>query len=102
MWKLIRTTLLGFSLLFASFAVQAKPMTYELTVDGLACPFCAYGIEKKLGAIEGVTGIDVDINKGVVRVTMAEGAKLPEPAARKAVKSAGFTLRRFASPGGAK
>ena len=76
-------------------------MTYELTVDGLACPFCAYGIEKKLGAIEGVTGIEVDINKGVVRVTMTEGAKLREPAARKAVKSAGFTVRHFTGPGSA-
>ena len=38
MWKLIRTTILGFGLLFASFAAQAKPLTYELTVDGLACP----------------------------------------------------------------
>ena len=101
MWKLLRTAILGLGLLIASFAAQAKPMTYELTVDGLACPFCAYGIEKKLGAIDGVTGIEVDINKGVVRVTMAEGAKLQEPAARKAVKSAGFTLRRFAGPGSA-
>ncbi len=101
MWKLIRTTILGFGLLFASFAVQAKPLTYELTVDGLACPFCAYGIEKKLGAIDGVTGIEIDINKGVVRVTMSEGAKLEEPAARKAVKSAGFSLRRFGRPDGA-
>lgn len=22
---------------------------YELRVDGLACPYCAYGIEKKMG-----------------------------------------------------
>ena len=95
MWQLIRTTILGFGLLFASFAVQAKPLTYELAVDGLACPFCAYGIEKKLGAIPGVKQLTVDIARGVVRVVMAEGAKLQEPAARKAVKSAGFSLARF-------
>ena len=95
MGKRARTAILGLALLFASIAAQAKMLTYELAVDGLACPFCAYGIEKKLGAIAGVTGIEIDINKGVVRVTMSEGAKLEEPAARKAVKSAGFSLRRF-------
>ncbi len=100
MGKRVRAAVLGFGLLVASMAVQAKPLIYQLAVDGLACPFCAYGIEKKLGAIAGVSGIDIDIDKGVVRVTMAEGAKLSEPAAREAVKSAGFTLRRFAGPDG--
>ncbi len=95
MGKLVRIAILGFGLLIASFAAQAKPLTYELAVDGLACPFCAYGIEKKLGAIAGVTGIEIDINKGVVRVVMIEGAELKERAARKAIEAAGFSLARF-------
>lgn len=37
----------------ASTAVAAQPR-YQIEVAGLACPFCAYGIEKKLRAIEGV------------------------------------------------
>ena len=102
MGKPVRTAVLALALLFASIAAQAKPLIYELAVDGLACPFCAYGIEKKLGAIAGVSGIEIDIDKGVVRVTMAEGARLREPAARKAVNSAGCTLRRFARPDGAR
>ena len=31
-------------------AAFADGTRYELRVDGLACPFCAYGIEKKLTA----------------------------------------------------
>lgn len=89
-----RTVLvLGLVLLYASaFAAQ---QAYKLRVDGLACPFCAYGIEKKLGAIKGVQRIEVDIATGIVTVTMAEGASLDEATAKQAVKDAGFTLRGF-------
>ncbi len=34
---------------------------YEIRADGLACPYCAYGIEKKFKAIKGVKNIDVDL-----------------------------------------
>lgn len=81
-------------LLYAAHAQAAQPI-YELRVDGLACPFCAYGVEKKLGAIEGVQRIRVDIATGTVTVTMAEGAVLEETDARQAVKKAGFSLRGF-------
>ena len=68
---------------------------YRLSVDGLACPFCAYGVEKKLSAVEGVEKLDIDINAGVVSVTMAEGATLDETTAKRAVDEAGFSLRAF-------
>ena len=38
--------------------------SYRLTVDGLACPFCAYGIEKKLGAVNGVEKLDIGHGRG--------------------------------------
>ncbi len=72
---------------------------YRVGVDGLACPFCAYGIEKKLSSIDGVKDIKVDIKKGAVIVTMAEGANLSEQLAREKVKDAGFTLRSFSQRG---
>lgn len=68
---------------------------YELGVDGLACPFCAYGIEKKLSAIEGVLSLDVDIGKGAVIVHMAAQAILDPAAAERAITDAGFDLRSF-------
>ena len=68
---------------------------YLLGVDGLACPFCAFGIEKRLNKIDGVTGIGVDIADSLVRVTLQEGKTLTEARARQAVKEAGFTLRSY-------
>ena len=68
---------------------------YRIRVDGLACPFCAYGIEKKLSSLKGVGKLAFDMEAGVVTVTMADGADLDEAVARQAVKQAGFTLRGF-------
>jgi len=68
---------------------------YELGVDGLGCPFCAYGIEKKFSAMEDVEKIDIDLERGVVVVTMAEGAILDEPAAQQVIEDSGFSLRGF-------
>lgn len=88
-------TVLVLGLVLMSANAFAAQQAYKLRVDGLACPFCAYGIEKKLNAIKGVQGVGVDIASGTVNVTMAEGASLDEATAKQAVKDAGFTLRGF-------
>ncbi len=76
----------------------AAPRTYSLYVDGLACPFCAYGVEKKVGGLKGVERVEIDIENGRVVVTLADGATLDEAAARQAIDEAGFTLRKFEPP----
>jgi mercuric ion binding protein len=83
------------SLVLIATGVLAAPPTYRLYVDGLACPFCAYGIEKKLGALEGVAIIETNIKDGTVVVTMKDSVALDEAAARQAVKAAGFSLRKL-------
>ena len=89
--------LLGLWLVLASVPAVAGEVgpSYELGVDGLACPFCAYGIEKELSTVEGVEHTGVDIGRGVVTVRMKEGATLDERAADEATRRAGFGLRSF-------
>ncbi len=95
MTSIIRTTALAVSLLLFPLAALAAPSQYQLRIDGLACPFCAYGIEKKLKRTDGVARIDIDINAGTVTVTMAEGATMTEAQAKRIVADAGFTLADF-------
>jgi mercuric ion binding protein len=82
-----------------SITNQAKAQTkidnpdIVIGVDGLACPFCAYGIEKKMKKLDGVEDIYVDINEGVVDLKLKKGATLAEEKIDKAVKDAGFTVR---------
>ncbi len=91
---------LGVLLLVAALAApaDAAPRTYSLYVDGLACPFCAYGVEKKVGGLKGVEKVEIDIENGRVVVTLADGATLDEATARQAIDEAGFTLRKFEPP----
>ncbi|MEX2258331.1 MAG: heavy metal-associated domain-containing protein, partial [Woeseia sp.] len=70
--RLIRLSLLLSTLMFSMTALAADNQ-YVLGVDGLACPFCAFGIEKRLNKVDGVTDIEVDIADSVVRVTLQEG-----------------------------
>jgi len=88
---------LGLMLITAT-ATFADGHAYKLWVDGLACPFCAYGIEKKISAVHGVEKVDIEIDSGLVTVTLAPGAKLDEVTARQAVAEAGFSLRKFEAP----
>jgi len=82
--------------LFWSGLTLAAGTQYDLRVDGLSCPFCAYGIEKKLMQTEGVESVDIDLERGVVIVKTREGVKLTEPQMKRLVKEAGFTLRSLA------
>lgn len=90
----IQGAVMVLALLIASAALAAGP-SYRIEVDGLACPFCAYGIEKKLSAIAGVKRLETRIEDGSVLVTMQDGVSLDEATVREAVSTAGFSLRRF-------
>ncbi len=68
---------------------------YELQVDGLACPFCSYGMEKELMRLDSVASAETDLGRGAVLVVTEEGQALDEETARDATKRAGFTLKGF-------
>ncbi len=85
-------------LVFSVLAVSAQEIsqpTYTIQVDGMACPYCAYGLEKSLTKISGIEGIQTDIDTGIVTITMAAEATLHRLAATQAVEDAGFTLNDF-------
>lgn len=90
-----RRMMFASSLAALANSAMAAPSAYQLQVDGLACPFCAYGLEKKLGEVNGVESLKTNVRDGTVTVTMKDGVPLDEASARKVVKEAGFSLRRF-------
>ena len=87
--------LLPLFLLLWSASLFAADDQYAIGVDGLACPFCAYGIEKQLSRIQGVESISTDIKSGTVTITMNEGTTLKQADAARAVDKAGFSMRGF-------
>lgn len=85
------STVLGLLLTWPAHA----ELNYTMRVDGMACPYCAYGIEKKLKRIEGVDAksIDIDLETGVVRVTTSDEVTLTEMQMKRLFNDAGFTFR---------
>ena len=92
MKKMIMITLFMLALIW-NVSALADGTQYVMRVDGLACPYCAYGIEKKLTAIDGVEKIDVDLENGLVIVDVADGVKLTDEQMTQLFNDAGFTYR---------
>ena len=66
-------------------------------VDGLSCPFCAYGLEKRIRKVEGVEKLEINVNDGTARITVKKDQTLSIEAVEKAVRDGGFTPQGFPS-----
>jgi len=79
-----------FTALLPLIPLAAGATQITVQVDGLACPFCVYGIEKKLMNVSGVNDVEIDLDSGLAVLTGMEG-KIPlQSDIRKAVERAGF------------
>lgn len=76
-------------------AVTAGPQRIDMTVLGLSCPFCAYGLEKKLKKVEGLTQIDIDFRTGKVKMEVKDGSKVTDERLKQLVKDAGFEVQEI-------
>ncbi len=90
---MLKSLMLTALLVAGTGAVLAADTRYRIRVDGLACPYCAYGIEKKLKQIDGVEKIEVDLDQGLVMVYTTGGVELTEEQMTRLFSDAGFTYR---------
>jgi len=79
--------------LSGSAPVAAEIEGLQLQVDGLSCPFCALGLDKRLKQRAGLEGIQVHLKQGVTEAAFPQGQGLDVEKVRRAVQEAGFTLR---------
>jgi periplasmic mercuric ion binding protein len=64
-----------------------------LRVDGLACPFCAHGLEQKLSELDATDRVEVKLNEGEVFLFLKADQDVADEALTKAVTDAGFVVR---------
>jgi copper chaperone len=60
------------------------------TVTGMTCGHCVNSVTEEVQQVEGVTGVDVDLQTG--RVTVTSEAPLDDAKAKGAVEEAGYSL----------
>ena len=77
----------------AQSAQELGMLEVSVQVDGLSCPFCAYGLEKKLRKVENVASIEIRVNEGRAVVTPESGTSLELDELEQAVRDGGFTPR---------
>lgn len=89
----MKNIIVFFVLFFMAFTVQAQTDQFTLRVEGLGCPFCAYGLEKKFKDVKGIKNVKIDIQTGKMtfNVPAANNLKLTEADAR--VSKAGYTAK---------
>jgi len=63
----------------------------SIHINGLACPYCVYNVERSVKQVAGVKRVAIDLNTGVASIWF-ESDQHPEPKALwAAVKDSGFT-----------
>jgi len=90
--KILIILLLGIS------ASLAQSDEVKVRVDGLSCPFCAYGLEKKLNELDGVDSIFIDFEEGLVVMQVTDSENISEEEIRVKIEEAGFTPREIVFP----
>ncbi len=86
---------LFFILLFlhsSAFSLFAESDTQKIMikVEGLYCPFCAYGLEKQLKKLKGFKKVEVNLKHGTAELHIKPGVTVTDKAIQAAVEDAGF------------
>ena len=66
-----------------------------VTILGMSCPFCAYGVEQKLKKLDGVEDLKVVLETGLATLTLEEGADISNELLQETVKDAGFEVAKI-------
>ena len=66
-----------------------------IEVEGLACPFCTFGIEKKLKALDEVDTLAIHLEEGKIELRLKADARLSRTQIAGAIREAGFEANRI-------
>lgn len=69
---------LGTGALAAQPAAKSDLKTVVIPVEGMACVACAASVKRALKAIDGVSGVEVNLERRTAQVTYASGKVTPE------------------------
>lgn len=87
----ISSTIL-FALVFTlSYSQESNKDLFTVKVDGLGCPFCAYGLEKKFKEFEGIDDVKIEMETGIFTFSYPTIDALTLDQVENQVDAAGYT-----------
>ena len=103
--KVLRTAVaLAFAMSLAAPAVSGQEQApsqnddarqIEVTILGMSCPFCVYGVEQKLKRLDGVEELEVVLETGLATLRLGADADVSNELLRETVKDAGFEAAKI-------
>ena len=92
MKNIVIIAVISFMTLTTAVNAQKKEMDqFTVQVDGLGCPFCAFGLEKKFKEFKGIKDVTIDIETGVFKFKYPAEKELALVAVEAQVEKAGYT-----------
>ncbi len=85
------TLVIGIMTVFSANAQKKAMDKFMVQVDGLGCPFCAYGLEKKFKEFKGIKAVKIDIETGDFSFKYPAEKALSMQDVEKQVEKAGYT-----------
>lgn len=91
---LILIPFLNAKILLKNKNLKKSDSVYHIRIDGLACYFCSYGLERFFKKTGKIYSMDMNMKSGIVTIRFVKGKKLPSAKdIYKYVHDAGFTPR---------
>jgi len=63
----------------------------KIEVNGMACPYCAYGMEKELKKVSGVDNVKIQLKEGLAYIATLKKQKPLKESLALIITNAGFT-----------
>jgi mercuric ion binding protein len=82
--------ILAFNLMLV-FTANAQYDQFTVRVDGLGCPFCAYGLEKKFKEVDDIKDIEINLQEGIMTYKVPSSLGMDFDRVVKLVDDAGYT-----------
>ncbi len=89
--RLVAVLVLFAVLTLPSTRADAQLLQVKQTVFGMDCAPCAYGLEKRLKNLDGVTEAQVSLNEGLATTEMTTQSRLKLSMIREAIRESGFS-----------
>lgn len=67
----------------------------KIEIKGMACPYCAYGMEKELKTVSGVNKVDIELKEGLAYISTPNSQKPSKESLEKIIIDAGFTVGKI-------
>jgi len=79
----------------AQIAKTQNRVFIQIEVLGMACPYCAFGMEKELKKVAGVEKVEIELKEGLAFISTPLLQKPTAESLEKIITNAGFTAGKI-------